>query len=400
MGRNQIEVDPAKFPWMDLGRYTFSMATERNGVVYLSGQTAAAYSPEEGKVLCRGGLIEQTRLIYEKLGVVLEAAGMGFQHVVQTIDYLDPIALPQYRQTAEVRRQYLQGSPVASTGVCVERLLRPDALIEISAVAMRQAKRTVDPGWPRYQNLTYVPGVQAGDIVWLSGFMGSERVDGQPSYPQETARQMELAYQTLGQVLKAAELGPGDVVKYLDYVAPQALLQYPNSEAVRREFYNGHYPASTSVIANRLLRPEGHVEVESVAVKGGNRQEIRLPEWEQGHQELSYVPGVKKGCLLHLSGQSAVDHTSGATVAEFDVAAQADQAYRNISQVLSAAGYSLDDAVNTIEWIAPNGLMGYRSVQDVRRKYFGEDFPSATGVMVHRMLRSELLIEVTAVAVV
>ena len=82
------------------------------------------------------------------------------------------------------------------------------------------------------------------------------------------------------------------------------------------------------------------------------------------------------------------------------MAGQADQAYSNIAQVLSAAGYSFDDVVNTIEWVAPNGLLGYRGVQEVRRKFFGDSFPSSTGVVVHRMQRPELLFEVTAVAVV
>ena len=400
MGRNQIEVDLAKFPWLDLRRYTFSMASEQSGVVYLSGQTAGAYSVEEGRVVCKGDLIEQTRLIYEKLGVVLEAAGLGFQHVVQTIDYVDPVALPLYRQTGEVRRQYLQGTPVASTGICVERLLRSGALIEVSAVAMRDGKQAVDPGWGGHKNLTYVPAVEAGGLVWVSGYIGNEQVDGRNHYPQDTSRQVALVHQTIGQVLEAADAGPGDVVKTLDYVAPQALLQYPGTSDVTRAFYGGQLPASTEVVVNRLLRPEGHVEVETLAVKGGTRQEVRPAQWQRQSDGLDCPPGLKKGRVFQLSGQSSVDHITGESVGGFDVAAQADQAYSNIAEVLSAAGYSFDDVVNTIEWVAPNGLMGYRGVQEVRRKYFGDSFPSSTGVVVHRMQRPELLFEVTAVAVV
>ena len=61
----------------------------------------------------------------------------------------------------------------------------------------------------------------------------------------------------------------------------------------------------------------------------------------------------------------------------------------------------MDNIVNTIEWVAPNGMMDYRKVGDVRRKYFGARFPSATGVSMYQILgRPEQLIEVTAVAVV
>lgn len=59
----------------------------------------------------------------------------------------------------------------------------------------------------------------------------------------------------------------------------------------------------------------------------------------------------------------------------------------------------MDDIVNTIEWVAPSGMMDYRKVGEVRRKYFGDRFPSATGISMHQILgRPEGLIEVTAVA--
>jgi enamine deaminase RidA (YjgF/YER057c/UK114 family) len=400
LSKRVIEVDPAKFPWLDQRRYTFCLGAESGGVVYLSGQTASAYDPQQGRVVCQGDLLEQTKVAYEKLGVVLEAAGLGFHDVVQTVDYVDPVALPQYRQTAEVRRQYLGNTPVASTGICVERLLRSDALIEISAVAMTGRKRVINPGWERYQQLTYVPAVEVGDIIWLSGFIGYDEVDGKRHYPQQTSRQVGLTYQTIGQVLQAAGAQPGDIVKSLDYIAPQAQLQYRDTGPVRREFYGGQYPAATGILVNRLLRPEGHVEVETIAVKGGSREEVRIPDWDRRYHRLTYHPGVKKGHMLHLSGQAAVDHATGQSVGGFDIVTQADKAYSNIAQVLAAAGYSMNDVVNTIEWIAPNGLMGYRGVQEVRRKYFGGSYPSATGVIVHQILRPELLIEVTAVALV
>ena len=76
-----VEVDPIKFPWLDLNRYTFCAGTESSGIVYLSGQTASEYDPELGSVVCKGDLLTQTKLIYEKLAVVLEAAGMSFANV-------------------------------------------------------------------------------------------------------------------------------------------------------------------------------------------------------------------------------------------------------------------------------------------------------------------------------
>ena len=409
MPRNIVEVDPQKFPWLDLNRYTFCLGAESGGILYLAGQTASEYDPAVGGVVCKGDLLDQTRVIYEKLGVVLEAAGMSFDNVVQTVDYIDPAALPQYRETGAIRREFLGGTPVGSTGICVERLLRPDALLEVSAVAVSGEKRAVNPGYDRYGALTYVPGVIAGDTLWTSGFVGNEEVDGQASFPQCTGRQMGLTYEIVGSVLAAAAAAPSDVVKTLEYVSPQAWLQYDGGAAdSRREFFKGAYPANTGITVNRLLRPEGHVEVEAVAVLGGNREEIQVPGWDPSYGDATYVPGVKKGRMLQLSAQAGIDHTTATGVAPFEIVAQAEQAYGNLARVLAEGGYSLDDVVNTIEWVPPNGLSAYRRVGEVRRKFFGDSFPSATGVSMHRIRRPgppdrlvpELLFEVTAVAIV
>ena len=409
MPRNIVEVDPQKFPWLDLNRYTFCLGAESGGILYLAGQTASEYDPAAGGVVCKGDLLDQTRVIYEKLGVILEAAGMSFDNVVQTVDYIDPSALPQYRETGAIRREFLGGTPVGSTGICVERLLRPDALLEVSAVAVRGEKHAVNPGYDRYGALTYVPGVIAGDTLWTSGFVGNEEVDGQPSFPQDTGVQMGLTYGIVGSVLESAGAVPSDIVKTLEYVSPQAWLQYDGGSAkARGEFFSGAYPASTGITVNRLLRPEGHVEVEAVAVLGGTREEIQVPDWDASYGGATSVPGVRKGRMVHLSSQAGVDHTTASVVAPFDIVAQAERAYGNLARVLAEGGYSMDDVVNTIEWVPPNGLSTYRRVGEVRRKYFGDSFPSATGVSMHRIRRPgpsdrlipELLFEVTAVAII
>jgi enamine deaminase RidA (YjgF/YER057c/UK114 family) len=378
------------------------MGAENSGILYLSGQTASEYDPKLDRVVCKGDLLDQTRVIYEKLAVVLEAAGMSFQNVVQTVDYIDATALPLYRETGAIRKEYLgDNNPLGATGICVERLLRLDAFIEVSMVAMRGEKKPINPGWDRYGQLTYVPGVEVEDMVWTSGFVGSEDINGQANYPQDTARQVELTYGIIGKVLAGAGVGPEDVVKTLDYISPQCLLQYPNTADVRRGFFGDRFPASTNIPVNRLLRPEGHVEIEVVAVKGGDRQEIRVPEWEQHYGGLTQNAGVKKGRMLQISGQSSVDPATGATVGGYDIVAQTEQAYSNIARIMGEGGYSMDDIVNTIEWVAPNGMMDYRKVGEVRRKHFGDRFPSATGVSMHQILgRPEQLIEVTAVAVI
>jgi aminoacrylate peracid reductase len=123
------EVITGGTPWPT--RYTFSPAVRAGNLLFISGTTAA---DEQGRIVGPGDIVAQTRYIFQKLGRLLEAAGGGFEHVVQTTDYIT--TTEQYARTAEVRREFFKGPYPTATGVIVAGLLREGALIEISAVAV------------------------------------------------------------------------------------------------------------------------------------------------------------------------------------------------------------------------------------------------------------------------
>ena len=394
---------PEPFPWLDYRRYTFSMGVEKKGVLFISGQSASQYDSGVGQVVCKGNVVEQMRLAYEKLKTVLEAAGASFAQVVNTVDYLTPQALAGYRGTADVRREYFKGSWPASTGVVVERLLRSDALIEVDAVAVLDArKESINPGSAPYDHLTFHPAVRAGDLLYLSGFTGHRHEAGTvPGHAKSPAAEQTAAiYETIGAVLQEAGATPGDLVKTLDYITPLCMDGYGSTQEVRQRFSRGASPASTGVVMNRLLRPEALIEVETTAVLGGQREEVLVPEWPPPHEGGSTSPpAVKKGRFLYLSGQVSLDHRTGSIVGGGDVIAQARQVYSNIRQVVEAAGGTVDDIVKTTEFITPQGLEGYRRVAELRREVFQRDFPAATGVVVNSLLRPGLLIQSDAIAI-
>lgn len=66
-------ISPEPFPWLDYSRYTYSMRVEKDGVLFISGQTASEYDSSLSQVVCKGGVVEQIRLVYEKIGSVLKA---------------------------------------------------------------------------------------------------------------------------------------------------------------------------------------------------------------------------------------------------------------------------------------------------------------------------------------
>jgi enamine deaminase RidA (YjgF/YER057c/UK114 family) len=112
-------------------RYTFSPAVRAGNLLFISGTTAG---DETGAIVGPGDIVAQTRYIYQKLEKILKAAGAGFEHVVETTEYVT--TTDRYAETAAVRREHFAPPYPAATGVIVAGLLREGALIEISAVAV------------------------------------------------------------------------------------------------------------------------------------------------------------------------------------------------------------------------------------------------------------------------
>ena len=128
MGKREI-VNPG-FP--GFSRYTFSPGVVKEGkMLFISGITA---TDDHGNIVGKGDIVTQTRVIFERMGKILEAAGATFDDVVKTVDYIT--TTENYRTTAEIRREFFKKEFPAATGVIVAGLLRPDALIEIDAVAV------------------------------------------------------------------------------------------------------------------------------------------------------------------------------------------------------------------------------------------------------------------------
>ena len=112
-------------------RYTFSPALRVGQLLFISGTTA---TDEQGQLVAPADIVGQTRYIYQKFARLLAAAGAGFEHVVETTEYLT--TTENYRGTAAVRREFFRPPYPTATGVIVAGLLREGALIEISAVAV------------------------------------------------------------------------------------------------------------------------------------------------------------------------------------------------------------------------------------------------------------------------
>jgi enamine deaminase RidA (YjgF/YER057c/UK114 family) len=120
--------------WEIFEHLTFAPAVRRGNMLYISGTDATEIDLQNGKLVIRGDIVQQYRTIYEKMKVILEAAGATFDDIVWTCDYIK--TKEGYKGTADVRREYFGSSFPASTGIVVQDLLSKNALVEMDAIAI------------------------------------------------------------------------------------------------------------------------------------------------------------------------------------------------------------------------------------------------------------------------
>ena len=113
-------------------RPRFAQVTKIGNQVYVSGQTAM---DEKGNVIGKGDIEAQTRQVFENLQKCLEAAGAGFDQVVK-LNIFSTNLDAHLATIANFRKKYFPREPVASTTVQIPRLVHPDWLLEIEAVAI------------------------------------------------------------------------------------------------------------------------------------------------------------------------------------------------------------------------------------------------------------------------
>ena len=107
--------------------------------------------------------------------------------------------------------------------------------------------------------------------------------------------------------------------------------------------------------------------------------------------------GIRVGDFLLVSGQVGIDG-AGELVSLDDFETQADQAFRNLSNVLEAGGSSMDRVVKVTIFLT-NMAANFPKVVDLRRKWFKPPYPADTIVQVQSLYRPEVMLEIEAIAV-
>jgi 2-iminobutanoate/2-iminopropanoate deaminase len=123
---------PTKDLSAPVGHFSQAIAVTGAGrLVFLSGMTARR---PDGSVLGAGDIEAQTRQACENVRSAVEVAGGTMEHIVRVDVFVRNIE--HFEIIHRIRREYFPPPPPASTLVEVAKLVDPEMLIEITAIAV------------------------------------------------------------------------------------------------------------------------------------------------------------------------------------------------------------------------------------------------------------------------
>jgi reactive intermediate/imine deaminase len=109
-----------------------------------------------------------------------------------------------------------------------------------------------------------------------------------------------------------------------------------------------------------------------------------------------YSRAIRVGNLLFISGHAGFDK-QGNVVGIGDAAAQTEQILKNIQALLEEAGATFDNVVKSTTYMV--NMDDLTRVQEAKKRFFREPYPTSASVEVKGLARPELLIEIDAIAV-
>ena len=129
MAKQQVTTSKVREP---MGHFSQAIAIEAKGkLVFISGMTARR---PDGSIAGIGGVEAQTRQVCENLKSAVEAAGGTMEDICRVDVYVRNIE--HFDRIHKVRREYFKAPAPASTMVEVTKMVSPEYLIEINAIAV------------------------------------------------------------------------------------------------------------------------------------------------------------------------------------------------------------------------------------------------------------------------
>jgi enamine deaminase RidA (YjgF/YER057c/UK114 family) len=245
-----------------------------------------------------------------------------------------------------------------------------------------------------YEKHKYSPAVRSGDLLFVSGQVGS-RPDGSPEPGFEA--QVRRAFANLEATLRAGGCGFDDVVDVTTFFTdPQT--QVGTALAVRDEFFkSAPYPSLTGIGVTWLAGFDFEIKVIARIPSRASAPVSRNPPtmWDMASLGGSQISVADKGRLAILSGQIATPVHGGELPK--DVAGQARLAVASLAAALDELKASAQSIVILRVYVVNATTEAFGEALTPLRELLGDAMPSFTTIGVQSLYRPEILVEIEMV---
>ena len=342
----------------------YSPGVDAGDYLYVSGQ-----GPRKPDGTVPPSFGEQVKQALDNIAGLLQAAGLGREHLVYTQVYLEDMG--KYDELNKAFAEYFGKSQPARAVLGVARVA--ESSIQVSAVAVHslEDKKPVYPQNYKADD-SAPPGMLTHDRLFVSSMAGIDPVTGK--VPDDSTSQVDLALDRMEAVLKAAGLDLRNMVFVNPYLTAQIPMRVMNERYARR-FEFGNTPARATIQVSSL--PGGaHIEYTGVAVRDFAQRKAVRPKNMPPSPTAS--PCVFAGDTLYCSAKDGFIPGAHGGVYATTTPHQLRQTMRNQLDNLEEAGMTFDQVVATNVYL--DDLADLPRFDEVYAQYFGPVLPARTTV--------------------
>ncbi len=377
--------------------------------VFLSGRTAQR---PDGSVVGLGDAAAQTEATLDNLEDALAAAGGSLHDITKlTTSLIDRAHRKPVYET--IGRRLRDVFPV-STGLVVPGLARPELMVQIDADAViggaTTRLRTFELKDWFAQDIAWQGAMVAAGPgeIFIRGQTGAaldgSAMAGPGRRPEDAAAQADRALSNLAILLQEAGSDIDEVTKITVYISDRAY-RHAVYKVIGQHF-RGIHPVSTGIIVAGFARPDILFEIDAQVQRKQGGPHLRVRRYHsnavrygfsQQNIDCDFCMAVRVGRHVVLRGQTGTDlnevmHGAG------NPQAQAEQAMRNVAQLLGEAGAQMGDVTKATVFVTDRAYLS--SVTETVLRHLGPAAPCLSTLIIKGLASPELAMEVDITAMV
>jgi enamine deaminase RidA (YjgF/YER057c/UK114 family) len=246
-----------------------------------------------------------------------------------------------------------------------------------------------------YEKYRYSPAVRSGDLLFVSGQVGS-RPDGSPEPDFEA--QVRRAFANLEATLAAAGCTLADIVDLTTFHTDPEKQMSVVLPVRDEKFPQAPYPNWTSIGVSRLAGFDFEIKVIArIPCQASASVSRRNPStmWNMASHGFSHISIAEPGRLAFLSGQVAA--TLASDQVPDDLAGQARLATANLAAALKDLDATAQDIVMLRVYVVNATSEAFGQAVTPLRELVGDEMPSITTIGVQALYRPEIKVEIEMV---